>query len=175
MTQRFNIALLPVEEQLQSLITNLSIHYFSAIHDDYILGKEGLAHVTLCQFHAASAQEAMAAYQKFLPQPNINLSIEEFRIRPGTLVNSGKFIAEFKIEAQENLLFLQKNCCQHLEAHQLKALTPIASYSPHITMARLNHLTTEQPSLADLPQTQSILFRPALGLSTESGVFVREL
>ncbi len=176
--QRYNIALLPVKTALQEALTRLSRQHFLEYQDSYILGPEGLAHVTLCQFHAPAANTAQDVFRSF--QENVlshptPVTITDFRIRPGTLVNSGFFIAEYSVRKDEALTKIQQHCAALLEKAGLKPLTPVAAYAPHFTLARVHAITPTQPSLADLPDGVLFDMRPALGLSTESGVFVREL
>ena len=115
--QRYNIALLPINEELQNDIIRISRHYFLDIQDEYILGPEGLPHVTLCQFKADSLEKAHAAYNDFLSESSeeeIKVTIEKFHARPGKLVNAGTFIAEYKIKPEPNLIDLQLKCAEKL-------------------------------------------------------------
>ena len=177
--QRYNIALLPTDNALQDKIVRISRSYFLDIHDEYILGTdEGLAHITLCQYKASSLHEALHVYHDFLSSEtvsSIKLTIEKFHTRPGKLVNAGKFIAEYKIYPSPELIDLQLRCAERLEVHNLSSLTPSAGYSPHITLARLSEMPNKTPTNQDLACPIDTAGHIALGLSTEAGVFLKEL
>lgn len=177
--QRYNIALLPIDSTFKEEIIRISRLFFADIHDDYILGTEGLPHVTLCQFKADSPDTALDAYERLIASENLTvpdkLSIEKFQVRAGTLVNSGTFIAEYKITPDKNLIDLQFRCAEVLDTCGLKNLTPSQKYSPHITLARLLSVPKQTPTIEDLQCAPE--FKPglSLGLSTESGVFTKSL
>lgn len=172
---RFNIALLPDDMKWRDRFAALSQKHFLHLHDEYILGEAGIAHVTLCQFYADDEVTARDAYHSLKDYSPLELSITAFRIRSGTLVNSGKFIADLAIEKTEGLLQRQKKCAEHIAALGLKALTPIETYSPHITLARLSSQPAIEPMIDTASYGNPISFSPALGLSTEPGVFIRVL
>ncbi|HBR69270.1 MAG TPA: hypothetical protein DEA55_07850 [Rhodospirillaceae bacterium] len=176
--QRYDIALLPTDQNLFSSITAISRKYFLDVHDDYILGPEGLPHITLCQFKTADVELARRAYHGFLSNLDAKLfkvAIEKFNLRAGTLTNAGKFIAEYKIKPQEDLIDLQLKCAKVLADFNINSLTPTQTYSPHITLARLSELPDKTPSKSDLIEMENIETRLSLGLSTEPGVFIEEL
>ncbi|HOO81001.1 MAG TPA: hypothetical protein PK513_00670 [Alphaproteobacteria bacterium] len=176
--QRYNIALLPSDHTLQTTMVHISRLYFLEDQDEYILGPEGLPHITLCQFKAATLENAVTAYNDFLSNESIStikVIIEKFNIRPGKLVNTGKFIAEYKIQPHPDLIALQLRCAKKLAAHHLENLTPSEAYSPHITLARLPVMTNKLPTKQDLNCPLYIDAHLSLGLSTEAGVFVKEL
>lgn len=176
--QRYNIAFLPSDPTVQAHITDISRRYFRDIQDEYILGPEGLAHITLCQFKTDDPERAVSVYQDVLGKAGrapVTLTIEQFRVRPGTLVNAGKFIAEYIMRPDESLMNLQRKCADHLAAHDLTSLTPTKTYSPHITLARLSALPDTVPAEQDLCCPYELTVHLALGLSTEAGVFVKEL
>jgi hypothetical protein len=173
---RFNIALLPVETAWQHFFIALSQQHFAALHDEYILGENGLPHITLCQFYAPDAAAAIAVFNTLPDQSQTALAITGFRLRAGTLGNSGKFIADLPIEKTPALLARQVACAEHLRQHGLASLTSAPpAYSPHITLARLSCLPALEPVLAGVPYAQPLTFRPVLGLSTEPGVLVKVL
>ncbi len=179
MTQQlYNVALLPTDQKLFSNLTAISREYFLDVQDDYILGPEGLPHITICQFKADDVELARRAYHDFLLHFDakvFTVDIEKFNVRTGTLANAGKFIAEYKIKHQAELIDLQLKCAKVLADFNLNSLTPTQTYSPHITLARLSELPDKTPSQDDLAYISNIETRPSLGLSTERGVFVEEL
>lgn len=177
--QRYNIALLPIDSMLKEEIIRISRLFFADIHDNYILGTEGLPHITLCQFKADNPDTALNAYKHLVRQENLTvpgtLYVEKFQVRAGTLVNSGTFIAEYKIKPDKKLTDLQFRCAEILNACGLENLTPSQKYSPHITLARLLSVPEQTPTIEDLQCTAE--FKPGLsiGCSTESGVFTKAL
>jgi hypothetical protein len=172
---RYNIAFQPTDKNMQSFFVTLSQKYFGSIHDNYILGTNGLAHVTLCQFYAATGDEAVRYYNAFSPNITLTLHIESFRIRSGTLVNAGKYIADLAIKNIPELSQLQKNCCDYLKAQGSQSLTPAEKYSPHITLARLSEVPEPVPTIDEAPYGQPLLMKLVVGESTESGVLLNVL
>jgi len=176
--QRYNIALLPEVSGLRDNIIRISRKYFLDIQDEYILGPEGLPHITLCQFKADNLEQAVNVYNELLSREKIDSikpTIEKFNTRPGKLVNVGKFIAEYKIKPAPDLVNLQLRCADRLSSYKLKKRTPSEGYSPHITLARLSSAPDRIPTKQDLNCPVDFSVRLSLGLSTESGVFVKEL
>jgi 2'-5' RNA ligase len=172
--QRYNIALLPVDPDIRQALTEISRRFFERIHDEYVLGHQALPHVTLCHFRSGDEKKGLAAFKAFPRKEGLTLNIKDFCVRPGTRINPGKFIAEYQMEMSKELASLQKVCLRHLEESGLTALAAGDGYSPHMTMARLAFVPEILPSLKDLPFKDNIAFRIALGIGTESGVFVRE-
>lgn len=174
--KRFNLALQPININLQNLFADLSQKYFGMVHDDYILGKDGLAHVTLCQFYAEDDAAALEAFQTFYYKSDIELVIKTFRLRPGTNDNSDKYMAEILIEKSPELLERQKTCFEHLEAKGIEPLTLPETYSPHITLARLTKPMTPPSDLElSVPAFEKAPFRLVVGTATHSGVLTKIL
>lgn len=176
--ERYNIALLPTDSTLQDNIIRISRDYFFDIHDEYILGPDGLPHITLCQFKAINLEDAKAVYNDLLSSEKsnlIDLVIEKFNARSGSLANAGKFIAEYQIRPDKDLMALQLRCSKKLAEYRIQSLTPSKTYSPHITLARLTDMPNTLPSGKDLDCPLAITGSLSLGLSTEEGVFVKEL
>lgn len=172
--QRFNIALLPLDATLQKSLCELAQAYFSDIQDDYILGEGALAHVTLCQFYASNAQEAVALYHAYDQRRPIELSIERFRSHDGGGSRSKKWWAELLIDKTPNLLERQRVCFECLSDRGIESLNRVATYSPHITLARLATKPLRVPSDSEVPQGRAF-FEPALGASSETGVLMKVL
>lgn len=176
--QRYNIALLPTDADLQKEIIRISRHYFLKTQDEYILGNEGLPHITLCQFKTDNFEIAKTAYNDFAAlgaETTPEITIEKFNARPGKLVNSGKFMVEYKAVLDDHLRALQRRCSDLLSKHGLTNLTPCEGYSPHITLARLSEMPKETPTTQDLPCPFNFSTTLSLGLSTEAGIFVKSL
>ena len=172
--QRFNLVLLPEKTELQALFSRLALSYFKDYQDGYILADGALAHVTLCAFRAVREQDARSVFRSFQAERNITLGIEQFHLRAGTDEHQGFFWAEYLMEKKQTLLAMQKNCFHHLASKGCEVLTPVDGYAPHITLARIPFLLSELPSVDEV-EGKAISFRPAVGLSTENGLLLREL
>lgn len=176
MQQRFNIALLPVDPGISQLLTQFSRSSFLEINDGYILGEDGLPHITLCQFRAKDEATALKAFETLTPKKPITLATTKLYARPGTPpANAGKFIIVVGIEKTQELLALQNNVFNHLERAETEPLTKPETYSPHITLTRLAAEPHGLPPFEDFPFGAPLEFFPNVGLSTESGVFVKRL
>jgi 2'-5' RNA ligase len=173
--QRFNLVLLPTDANLQVLFSRISQSYFGDSQDGYMLADEALAHVTLCQFRAENERAAIDAFLSFADKQNALLAIQQFRIRTGTDEHNGFLWAEYLVERKQTLLEMQKKCHSHLMSRGHQVLTSVESYSPHITLARVPHLQDNVPSIEEIPDKDSIAFRPAVGVSTENGILTQEL
>jgi 2'-5' RNA ligase len=172
---RFNIAAVPTDAGLQGAIADLAQARFGAIEDGYILGAEALAHVTLCQFRATTEEAALDAFKSWRGKRDVSLSVGAFRIRAGTGEHSGKSWAYFSVERAPLLLGLQEDCARRLVELGLEILTPTATYSPHITLARLPGTPTNVVPTPSFPHDGPVSFRPAVGRSTENGVLLGTL
>jgi len=172
---RFNIAAVPMDATLQDVIASLAQAQFAAIEDGYILGPAALAHVTLCQFRAATEQVALDAFKSWQGNRDVSLSVGAFRLRAGRDDHAGKSWAYFSVERAPALLDLQGDCARHLVESGLEILTPPATYSPHITLARLPGMPTTEIATPMFPCDGPVSFRPAVGRSTENGVLLGTL
>ena len=170
---RFNFALLPVDERYQALFSEIAQARFSTISDQYLLGKEALAHVTLAQFHARNEAAAIKCLEQLQISKTFELAVGDFNLRHGSAAHAGKFWAEFPVTPAANLMTAQKACTLLLTQHNIAPLTPSDNYHPHVTLARLNKEV--RPDSVIEPPSKAIAFRPHLGLSTENGVFLKSL
>ena len=96
---------MPRDKDLSDQIVGISRRYFLDVQDEYILGPEGLPHVTLCQFKVDSEDAARRVFENFKARcPDFSgITLDSFRIRPGTLVNANKFIAEYLVQQDDAL------------------------------------------------------------------------
>jgi len=172
---RYNIAAVPLDATLQYEIASLAQVQFGAIEDGYILGPRALAHVTLCQFRAATDQVALDAFGAWPGKRDVSLSVGAFRLRAGRDEHAGKSWAYFSVERAPALLGLQEDCARHLVAGGLEVLTPTATYSPHITLARLPGMPASEIATPTFPRDGPVTFRLAVGRSTENGVLLETL
>lgn len=168
---RFNIALIPSNPVFQELFARLAQTYFSTIQDEYILGENALAHITLCQFFADTEQAAVNAYSTFVDKAIAHLFIHRFNLRKGEGRHTGKFWAEFLVDREPDLLERQRKCYHHLIENDLRPLTPVETYSPHVTLARISHEVAELPLISLIPERRFECYL-ALGNSSENGKLV---
>jgi hypothetical protein len=171
---RYNIALLPIDAAARCAFVVLARANFAAVHDGYLLGPAALPHITLCQFEAEDEEAAVGGFRSWRDKGDLRLQIREFRLRPGVSAQFGWLWAEFVVEHRPALFLQQKSCVEHLKAAGFAVLTQVATYNPHLTLARLAEGAREVPP-PNPPYRHRLGFRPALGPSTENGVFVREL
>lgn len=167
---RFNIAAVPLDEALQDVIAELAQAGFGALEDGYILGVEALAHVTLCQFRAATDEIALEAFRSWEAKRDASLNVGKSQLRPGRNEHAGKSWAYFTVEKTPILLDLQRDCARHLARLSLEVLTATATYFPHITLARLSGAPTGDVATPTFPHDGPVTFRPVVGRSTENGV-----
>jgi 2'-5' RNA ligase len=172
---RFNYALIPVDQTLLNVLRTVAQCCFGRLHDGYILSSNDLAHITLCQFRAESEQAALDALGTFKDKQEAVTQLEEFRYRDGSAMHAGFFWAEFPVRKLATLAALQERCVSHLVRSGIEVLTPVEHYAPHVTLARLRGKLQNHALLASIPSHGLIAVRPTLGVSTECGVFVREL
>ncbi len=176
MKQRYNIAMLPVDTDLFAQLIHLAQLHFFHIQDHYILGAEGLPHVTLCQFYADTDADALNALRGFVAtgvQP-VDVHVNSFQVRAGTLINAGKFIAEYNVTKDAPLITLQQSCADYLQSIGIANQTPCDKYAPHFTLARLAEPTDSLPTMDDITAGPHAM-RFALGVTSDTGVFVREI
>ncbi|MDR3423801.1 MAG: hypothetical protein P4M13_01810 [Alphaproteobacteria bacterium] len=173
--QRFNLALLPVDESLQPLFREIAQRYFKHCQDGYILADGALAHVTLCQFYAESARVARDVFIGFSGKKNKELLVQDFDVRVGEGKHRGFLWAAYLVEKKASLLSMQSDCFAHLAANGIESLVAVEGYLPHITLARIKPEPENAFRVENAPGKQPIAFRPTVGLSTENGLFVREL
>jgi 2'-5' RNA ligase len=172
---RFNIALIPVDQSLRDELQLLAQSYFSATQDGYILASDALPHVTLCQFRAQDQQSALDLFHSFGARKNEGLTLKDFRLRKGTAPHAGFLWAEFPVEKSRSLIDLQRDCFFHLKDGKVEVLTPVETYSPHVTLARLAREPDRVPSGLHRLHQKPVPFSLAIGVSSENGVFIREL
>ena len=171
---RFNIALLPVEETLQEIFANLAQRHLSTVSDQYILGSQALAHVTLCQFEADTEAVAGEAFAALPNKQEQSLRLGKLATRAGEGDDAGRTWVQFPVEKTATLAAQQQACFEHLMARGLKAFNHPQTYSPHLTLARITGALSEVLS-EDPPVTEPIPVRLALGLSAPVGVYIGTL
>lgn len=171
---RFNIALLPTDVLLHYIFEGLATKHFQDRADGYLLGTKALTHITLCQFHAENAQIAASAFYLWGGKKTIDLHLGAFNIRQGKDLHRDKYFAEFLITATPELIEMQSHCVDHLTQLGIPSLTPAENYTPHITLARLG-ASPDAGLKLDFAHNESFLVQPAIGLSSETGMFIQRL
>lgn len=173
---RYNIALIPSQEETQEKLQQLAKSHFADLQDGYLLGDEALAHVTLCQFQAESQEQARNVFLALEVGIDYPLAIKDFHFRKGEEKHEGYVWAEFVIQKSPSLMALQEKCHKHVLEMKCKPLTAVDDYSPHITLARLKNATS-QTLLAKTPTApfKEADFEPAIGITADNGELLEEI
>ena len=139
------------------------------------MGEDALAHVTFCQFYGDTDAGAQDVFSRLKLPTLWNIDIIKFQMRAGASTNTGFQFGEYVVDKTETLSQLQHETHGALITAGFESLTKPEAYHPHFTLARTGVTPPSLPSLADLPYTQNISMRPSVGVSSETGVFIREL
>lgn len=174
---RYNIALLPAEIHLQATFAELAQQNFGGIADEYCLnGRDALAHVTLCQFAAATDEIAQHCFNSLRKDvPSFDLALTEFHARAGKNEHKAHLFLEFQVERSPELFECQNRVFDSVLHHMLVPHTKKETYSPHITLARIRADRASPISMIAPPIRGRIAFLPALGLSSSFGVYQHSL
>lgn len=174
MPNHFNLALYPLDDELSTLCTKFAQDNFAGRASEYLLGNDALAHVTLCQFEAEP--EIIADVWKTISpcclEP-IALNFQHVYLKVGEGMHEGYFWVGLPVSGTEELSALQKTVYDGLAALGINAKTLPASYSPHLTLARLPN--SESVALRGAPPrvvfAQSHPFVLSLGRSEAVGIY----
>jgi 2'-5' RNA ligase len=151
--QRFNLALVPDDLAVSQNLIDFARKHFSHTADKYLLGKNALPHITLCQFHAPSETTATAVFTTWNKPVRLNVALNQLYTRSGSDIHAGKVWIELIAVASE-LKQLQRSCFEHLENNKMSVITKPDNYSPHLTFARLAN------QLQALPAFSAIVLPP---------------
>jgi len=168
----YNFALTPINKNISDIFIEISNKYFINNFDEYILGKEALPHITLVKFVANDDNEAINLYKNFKNKQQLMLKIIKHQYRLSD--NKNKW-AEFLIEKDTSLVNMQQSVYDYLNNLKYQAHPKSEIYNPHITLARVKKEQSIIPSLNDLPKDYKYKFRMDLGLSSETGRFIKRI
>ncbi|MGE4351421.1 MAG: hypothetical protein AB7E52_04445 [Bdellovibrionales bacterium] len=146
MSLRFNIALRPENSRLSDTLAQIAQH-FEKHQNGYLLGPQAFVHATLGQFCAESEAKALTIFNAFENKSPLSLTIENFYIENGADEHQGFWWAAFRVRKTPQLLKLQADLVRHLALYTQAILTPIETYAPHFTLARLESLPDPRPDL----------------------------
>lgn len=169
MNNRYNIALIPLNKstQLTAIAESLSF-----IADKYLLGKESLPHITLCQFTAASSDLPLIwnTVLDNLGQKSISLTLKEFSCI--TVAN-------------ESWVSLLPNNRDDLNEMHTKISSFIKNpikkiydyYDPHLTLINTTKIAYQKSVALLFSQFQPIsdTFLLSIGISDQIGQFKKIL
>ncbi|MDR3612975.1 MAG: hypothetical protein P4L53_05360 [Candidatus Obscuribacterales bacterium] len=180
MAEHFNVALLPLDENLECACVDFAQANFAAQASEYLLGSLALPHVTLCQFEFEGGRDQVHSVWvalKNLQSMRIHLNFRYMYIKAGAAIHEGKYWIGLAVEPNERLSALQKTVYEKLHDLKIEGKTLPQSYFPHLTMARCDN--DKPPRLASLPPNEiwmtDYFFSVSLGISDENGVYRERL
>jgi len=183
MNYHFNVALYPQEPALQALLTNIAVKNLNGQTDQYLLGKQALPHITLCQFtgHKDCADEVWAAVQDLAKQ-SITVQFSHIYIKAGDdHLHRGKNWVGLSVVPDnflpDSLSYLQGQVDARLRETNVTILTDSTKYFPHLTFGRLSRscaITISSMPAAEFWQ-KKYQFQLTLGRSNANGVYVERL
>ncbi len=163
---------------LATLCVNLAQTNFAHQADQYLLGKEALPHVTLCQFEAEPERLAEVwSTLKTLPITTLELKIHSLCIKPGNAQNKGTYWVGLSVSLTPEIARLQKSVFDTLTALEIAGTTLPQSFFPHITWVRCDYKNA--PCLKTMPPPElfenTYRFSMTLGRSDQYGVYKERL
>jgi 2'-5' RNA ligase len=192
---KYNIALVPVKPNFYKSYVQSAQRNFANHYRQYLLGKDSLPHITLCQFDDASefdekkgmSQETLEKIIKKLEMKFIDhvyhptfIGIHFLKLASqfGELFTSDLFSVELLVQREAKLVALHEEIASMMVAMGLKPLNTLgAAYRPHLTLACLSAMSTL--SIPTFPHnllgTPHFPFVVRLGLADEYWQFVRVL
>lgn len=176
MSAHFNLALYPLDEEINSLCAKFAQDNFASKASQYVLGNDALAHVTLCQFECDPDPEKLGAiWNKIsaLRTEPLELSFQHIYLKHGEGMHQGYFWVGLPVNGSEVLSTLQKEVYDALGAFGISGKTQPASYFPHLSLARIP--SGESAALKGAPPrkvfAQSHPFVLSLGRSEAVGMY----
>lgn len=176
MTNHFNLALFPDDEQLMRACIDLAQANFADQASEYLLGEQAWPHITLCQFEAEVEKlSTIWTAVEDLQVPEVNF--RHIYVMPGLQLHEGKYWVGLAVDQTRALLDLQKTVYRNLKDCQIQSTTDPESYFPHLTWARCHgnkpvYITSLPPK--ELWQDRH-LFSLSLGRSDRNGVYQERL
>lgn len=167
---RYNIALTPTNAAISARLSEVAQQYFKNMFDEYLLGDEALPHITLGDFVADNDEAAREVYKNFTNKMQMMLAVTEYQYR---LSEHGNKWAEYLIEQTPDLMKMQKDVYDYLNALDFVPRQLPKTYCPQITLACVKKKPTIAPDLGDLPEPYKYKFRTALGQTTELGALTK--
>ncbi|ARN85121.1 2'-5' RNA ligase family protein [Candidatus Nucleicultrix amoebiphila] len=164
MRYRYNIALLSTGHP--EVYVHAAQKHFAQNAQTYILGPNSLPHITLCQFMAeqSSLPLLIKGLEKAEKSPSIQLTGLRFSSKSP---DSPLWGASLSVARSSDLMRLHLFVAQLLYDHHLKPLNDTGDlYTPHLTLAKVDHLDIQGFSKDILKKDQ---FDLILGESDDVG------
>jgi len=173
--QRYNIALLPENPVVTEELAAYAQTHLAPLAEEYLLGEDALAHVTLCQFYAADDATARAVFAGCTALHALTLVNHALCLAPVGGNYAGAFWCNLAVASTSELLAMQRAC--HAQVAELGGipLTPPEGYVPHFTLASMREWPATLPPPTGGMLNQPMRMRPCLGRSSERGVFLARL
>jgi 2'-5' RNA ligase len=192
---KYNIALIPARPTFYKSYTQSAQRNFANRYSQYLLGKDSIPHITLCQFDDASEfdekkgknQDGLKKIQKKLEtqffdhvfHPTfIGVNFLRLSSQFGELFSSNLFSVELLVQREAKLVSLHENIASTVVECGFEPLNTLGHpYRPHLTLACLAVATAASiPSFPhELLGTPSFPFVVRLGVSDEYWQFAKVL
>jgi hypothetical protein len=173
----FNVALFPDEAEFRDTCVRLAQANLKDLADHYLIGKGALPHITLCQFHAPQSQlSTIWTMLSHLSPKTLAVLFHHLYILPGKKTDLGGFWVGLTVQAEPDLVDLQKAVYDSLGEQGIKRITAPANYFPHLTWA---NCPAGVPALSVMPPedfwTRRYKFSLSIGQSDAAGVYHEKL
>jgi 2'-5' RNA ligase len=176
MTDHFNVALLPEDDNFALACVDFAQANFSERASEYLLGTEAFPHVTLCQFEIETELKQLRTLwlaMESLQRMPISLKLGHIYFKPGVETHENKYWVGLAVEKIPRLSALQNSVYEQLAHFGIQGKTLPQTYFPHLTWARCDY---DKPlRLAFMPPEDfwknDYLFAISLGRSDENGVY----
>jgi 2'-5' RNA ligase len=178
MSDFFNIALLPADENLAYTCTYLAQTNFKEQSAEYLLGDDAYPHITICQFRAEQdqANQIWSSIENMQTE-SILLKFGHIYILPCSGIHAGKTWVGLTVIKAVKLVQLQKSIYETLSKLGVESATKATNYSPHLTWARCEGdkpITITLMPPKELWQKQ-YAFNLTIGLSDINGAYQKRL
>jgi len=190
---RYNIALVPARPTFYKLYTQNAQRNFGNRYSQYLLGKDSIPHITLCQFDDSSEFDekkgmSQGALQKILKKLGtqfldhvyhptfIGIHFLRLASQYGELFSSDLFSVELLVQRESKLVNLHEEVASMVIGFGFQPLNTLgAAYRPHLTLACLAAVSTLSiPSFPhELLGTPDFPFVVRLGLSDDYWQFAK--
>mgnify|MGYP001029778095 CR=1 FL=1 len=193
---KYNIALIPARPTFYKLYVQSAQRNFADRYSQYLLGKDSIPHITLCQFDDAGefdqktgmSEDALEKITKKLERQFVDhvfhptfigLNFLKLSSQFGELFGvANLFSVELLVQREAKLVALHEKVVSIVTEFGFKPLNTLgAAYRPHLTLACLAAMSTLSiPSFPhDLLGTPSFPFAVRLGLSDDYWQYAKVL
>jgi hypothetical protein len=192
---RYNIALVPAKPNFYKLYAQSAQRNFANRYSQYLLGKDSIPHITLCQFDDTSefdekkgmGEETLQKIIKKLGMKFIDhvyhptfigINFLKLASQSGELFASDLFSVELLVQREAKLVALHEEIAAMVIAFGFQPLNTLgAAYRPHLTLACLAAVSTLSIPVFphDLLGTPHFPFVVRLGLADEYWQFAKVL